>query len=45
MPWTKLSSKGLFGFSTMLPHFNLFPVKTAKTTFETFHTPVNRCEI
>jgi hypothetical protein len=29
----------------MLPHFNLCPVKTAKTAFETFHTPVNHCEI
>jgi hypothetical protein len=45
MPWTKLSSKGLFGFSTMLSHFNLCLVKTAKTAFETFHTPVNHCEI
>jgi membrane-anchored protein YejM (alkaline phosphatase superfamily) len=45
MPWTKLSIKQLFGFSTMLSHFNLCLVKTAKTAFETFHTPVNHCEI
>jgi hypothetical protein len=29
----------------MLSHFNLCLVKTAKTAFETFHTPVNHCEI
>jgi hypothetical protein len=45
MPWTKLPSKGLFGLSTMLSHFNLCPVKTEKTAFETFHTPVNHFEI
>jgi hypothetical protein len=37
--------QGIVWFSTMLSHFNLCPVKTAKAACETSHTPVNHCEI